>query len=91
MATSKRWQFGWCDENSPPANGDAHDWRSKTFAAPTFEAAMDKMLVFVRSKPFVCLVDYECAALHVRFREDRYDEHFHRVDCSGHELSEYAG
>lgn len=89
--TRKRWQFGWCDENSPPKNGDSHDWRSKKFRAATFEAAMDKMLDFVRAKPFVCLVDYECAALHVPYDKDNHAATFHRIDRTDHELAEYVG
>lgn len=87
----KRWQFGWCDENSPPAHGDAHNWKTKTFRAKTFEAAMDKMLEYVRRKPLVCLVDYECAALHVKYVPSRHDEHFRRIDCTEHDLKEYVG
>lgn len=87
----KRWQFCWCDENSPPKNGDAHDWRSKVFRTSTFEKAMDKMLEFVRAKPFVCLVDYECCAMHVQDRgQANHDEVFPRIDQTDHELAEYA-
>jgi hypothetical protein len=85
----KRWQFGWCDEDSPPANGDAHDWRPKTFRVATFEKAMDKMLAFVRGKPFVVLVDYECAARHVPYDPERHEETFHRIDETEHDLKEY--
>jgi hypothetical protein len=91
LKTRKRWQFGWCDEDSPPANGDAHDWQSKTFRAATFEAAMDKMLEFVRTQPFVCLVDYECAALHVPYNAKRHEETFYRIDTTDHELAEHVG
>jgi hypothetical protein len=84
------WQFAWCDENSPPTNGDAHDWHSKTFRVKTFEQAMDKMLEFVRKKPFVCLVDYECAALHVEYDPAKHEEHFLRIDAK-HALVEYVG
>jgi hypothetical protein len=86
----KRWQFGWCDENSPPTGGDAHDWRSKTFRAATFVDAMDLMLDYIRAKPFVCLVDYECAALHVPFDPKKHGEHFLRIDRTEHQLAEYA-
>ncbi len=86
-----RWQFGWCDENSSPANGDSHDWKTKVFRVATLKAAMDLMLAFVRSQPFVCLVDYEVAALHVPYRKDRHDQTFHRIDDNDHELNEYVG
>lgn len=82
----KRWQFGWCDEDSPPTNGDSHDWRSKTFRAGTFDRAMDKMMAFVRGKPFVCIVDYECRAVHVPYHEDSHESAFPRIDRTEHEL-----
>lgn len=85
----KRWQFCWCDEASPPKNGDAYDWRSKTIRVTTFEKAMDRMLAFVRSRRFVCLVDYECAALHVPYDPEKHDEHFFRIDYTGHDLREH--
>jgi hypothetical protein len=87
----KRWRFGWCDEDSPPKNGDCHDWKSKTFRVATFEKAMDKMLEFVRGKPFVCLVDYECRACHAPYSQKRHAECFPRIDRTEHELSEYVG
>jgi hypothetical protein len=87
----KRWQFAWCDANSPPTPaGDTHHWRSKTFRTPTFEKAMDKMLSFVRRQPFECLVDYECAALHVPYDPADHDARFHRIDLTVHDLAEYA-
>lgn len=88
--TNKRWQFGWCDEDSPPANGDDRTWKSKVFRANSFQAAMGKMLEFVRDKPFVCLVDYECAALHIPYSTSRHEEHFHRIDTTNHELRDYV-
>ncbi len=91
MDTRKRWQFLWCDENSPPTNGDAHDWRSKVIAVATLETAMNRMLAFVRGKPFVCLIDYECAALHIPYSHKNHAAHFHRIDRTDHELSEYVG
>lgn len=90
MTCQERWRFGWCD-NSPPTGGDCHDWRSQTFRAPTFEAAMDLMLDYVRGRPFVCLVDYECAAEHVPYDPARHEEHFHRIDTTRHGLREYVG
>ncbi len=87
----KRWQFCWCNENSPPKNGDCYDWRSKTFRADTFEKAMDKMLSFVRGKPFACLVDYECRALHIPYHQDNHELAFPRIDDTDHELREYVG
>ncbi len=89
-AKKKRWQFCYCDEDSPPRNGDAHDWKSRTYVADTFELAMDKMLKFVRSRPYVCLVDYECCALHVNYDEDNHEATFPRIDTTEHELSEYC-
>jgi len=86
----KRWQFCWCDEDSPPKNGDAHDWKSRIYVADSFEEAMDKMLSFINSRPYNCLVDYECAALHVKYDPKKHDEHFLRIDRSGHGLAEYA-
>lgn len=88
--TRKRWQLLWCDEASPPANGDSHTWKTKVIRAATFEKAMDKMLAYVQDKPFVCLVDYECAALHVPYFPKRHYEHFHRIDRTEHELAEYV-
>lgn len=88
---SKRWHFLWCDEESPPKNGDCHAWKSKTFRVSTFEKAMDKMLNFVRGKPFVCLVDYECAALHEPYSQKRHTKCFPRIDMTEHELTEYLG
>lgn len=88
--TPKRWQFGWCDADSPPRNGDSHNWKTKVFRCATFERAMDLMLDYVRAKPFVCLVDYECAALHIPYSQKRHDEHFHRIDYTDHELAEYV-
>lgn len=90
-AKRKRWQFCWCDEDSPPTNGDCHDWKSKTFAAATFEKAMDKMLEYVARKPFVCLVDYEVAALHVPYSAKDHDAHFPRIDTTEHDLAEHVG
>lgn len=88
----KRWQFCWCDADSPPAYGDAHTWKSKTFRAATFAGAMDRMLAFVRSKPFDCLVDYECRAGHVPYRgQVNHSEAFPRIDMTEHELTEYVG
>ena len=87
----KRWQFGWCDEDSPPKNGDCHDWRSKTFRVATFEKAMDLMLDFVRSKPFVVLIDYECCAAHVEYHQENHDAAFPRIDRTGHALAQYIG
>lgn len=91
-AKRPRWQFTWCDEGSPPTGGDEHAWKSKTFWVSTFESAMDKMLCFVQSKPFVCLVDYECRAAHVPYRTDgsNHDEAFRRIDRTEHELTEYV-
>lgn len=86
-----RWQFTWCDANSPPANGDSHDWKCETFAAPTLDAAMDGMLAFVRAKPFECLVDYECEALHVPYSPERHGDRFRRIDRTDHALAEYTG
>ncbi len=87
----KRWQFCWCDEDSPPTNGDCHDWKSKTFRAATLEKAMDLMLAFVRSRPFVCMVDYECRAEHVPYHQDNHEEAFPRIDRTDHELRQYIG
>lgn len=87
----RRWQFCWCDEDSPPANGDCHTWKSKVFRAATFEKAMDKMLAFARGKPFVCLVDYECAALHEPYSSKDHERHFKRIDMTDHDLAEYVG
>jgi hypothetical protein len=90
--TPPRWQFCWCDADSPPANGDAHTWKSKTFRAATFAKAMGKMLAFVRGKPFDCLVDYECRAEHVAYRgQVNHDKAFPRIDTTDHELGEYVG
>jgi hypothetical protein len=85
----KRWQFCWCDEDSPPTNGDAHAWRSKVFRAATFEKAMDKMLAFILSQRCVCLVDYEAHALHVPYSVDRHEDTFNRIDRTSHELADY--
>ena len=85
----KRWQFCWCDAASPPANGDAHDWKSRTVRAPSFEKAMDLMLAFIRAKPFDCLVDSECRALHVS-KHARHERKYPRVDRAEHELRGYV-
>ena len=92
----KRWEFCWCDANSPPTNGDCHDWQSKVYRAETFEKAMDKMLRFIKSRPFECFVDYECCALHepynsTRFNAKQHEKAFPRIDLTEHELSEYVG
>jgi hypothetical protein len=89
--TKKRWQFAWCDADSPPANGDCHTWKAKTFRAASFEAAMDKMLAFVEGKAYSCLVDYECAALHEPYSAKDHDRHFKRIDTTKHGLAEYVG
>lgn len=86
----KRWQFLYCDEESPPKNGDCHDWRSRTYRAETFEAAMDKMLEFVISRRYNCVVDYECCALHIFYTRQRHGECFPRIDQSDHTLREYV-
>lgn len=85
----KRWQFCWCFADSPPKNGDSHDWRSKVIRCATLERAMDLMLNFVRGQPRECLVDYEVAALHTEYDPKRHDEHFHRIE-RGHTLAEYV-
>lgn len=89
MGVRKRWQFLWCDENSPPKNGDSHDWHTKVFRVATFEKAMDRMLAFVQAKPFVCLVDYECRAVHVTFVPAKHGEAYLRIDRTTHDLKEY--
>lgn len=89
--TRKRWQFLWCDLDSPPRNGDAHHWKSKVFRVATFEKAMDLMLDFIRrqidAEP---AVDYECCALHERYSQKRHQKCFPRVDRTEHPLAEYA-
>lgn len=92
MRVRKSWQFAWCDEASPPTpDGDSHEWKSKIFRAATFEKAMDLMLAYILAKPFNCLVDYECRAMHVRGHGQRnHDKVFPRIDLTEHELREYC-
>lgn len=85
----KTWRFAWCREDSPPKNGDSHDWRSKSFRAKTFRKAMDLMLAYIERKPFACLVDYECRAEHMEYNPDAHEETYPRIDRTGHGLTQY--
>ena len=92
MKIKKRWQFLYADEGTfdPNGDGDCYAWKSKTFPASTFERAMGKMLAFINAKPFVCIVDYEAAALHVKYEPDEHEKHFYRIDHTDHELADYT-